>query len=128
MTASPRASPRPSVALVLAIGLAGCGLPGLPVTTPAPTATLSIRNQDASRIAVRWTGPASGDTQVEACDTFELPLAPGAWTFEVRSPAAEVALPIGVQPVDGGLTVIGIDAQGRIAFGSPPDNPLCANH
>ena len=128
MTASPRASPRPSVALVLAIGLAGCGLPGLPVTTPAPTATLSIRNQDASRIAVRWTGPASGDTQVEACDTFELPLAPGAWTFDVRSPAAEVALPIGVQPVDGGLTVIGIDAQGRIAFGSPPDNPLCAHH
>ena len=122
------ASPRPSVAFVLAIGLAGCGLPGLPVTTPAPTATLSIRNQDASRIAVRWTGPASGDTQVEACDTFELPLAPGAWTFDVRSPAAEVALPIGVQPVDGGLTVIGIDAQGRIAFGSPPDNPLCANH
>ena len=122
------ASPRPSVALVLAIGLAGCGLPGLPVTTPAPTATLSIRNQDASRIAVRWTGPASGDTQVEACATFELPLAPGAWTFDVRSPAAEVALPIGVQPVDGGLTVIGIDAQGRIAFGSPPDNPLCANH
>jgi len=122
------ASPRPSVAFVLAIGLAGCSLPGLPVTTPAPTATLSIRNQDASRIAVRWTGPASGDTQVEACDTFELPLAPGAWTFDVRSPAAEVALPIGVQPVDGGLTVIGIDAQGRIAFGSPPDNPLCANH
>ena len=122
------ASPRPSVAFVLAIGLAGCSLPGLPVTTPAPTATLSIRNQDASRIAVRWTGPASGDTQVEACDTFELPLAPGAWTFDVRSPAAEVALPIGVQPVDGGLTVIGIDPQGRIAFGSPPDNPLCANH
>ena len=47
-----------------------------------------------------------------------------------RSQAAhadEVALPIGVQPVDGGLTVIGIDAQGRIAFGGPPDNPLCAN-
>jgi hypothetical protein len=112
----------------LAVALAGCGLPGMPVTTAPPTATLSIRNQDSSRVVVRWTGPSSGDVEVEACDTFELPLVPGAWTVDVRTPAAEVALPIGVQPVDGGLTVIGIDAEGRIAFGSPPDNPLCANH
>ena len=114
--------------LVGVTGVAGCGLPGLSITTAAPTSTLAIRNQDSSHVVVRWTGPAIGDTEIEACGTFELPLAAGAWTFDVRSATDEVALPIGVQRVDGGLIVIGIDAQGRIAFGSPPDNPLCANH
>ena len=61
-------------------------------------------------------------------DAWVTPDTPGAWTFDVRSPTDEVALPIGVQRADDGLTVIGIDPQGRIAFGSPPDNPLCANH
>ena len=59
---------------------------------------------------------------------LQLPLVPGAWTIDVRSKTDAVALPIGVQPVDGGVTVIGIDEQGRIAFGSPAANPLCANH
>jgi len=119
--------PSRSAALVMTVVLAGCGLPDLSVKTPATTAKVSIRNQDSSPVAVRWSGPAGGNVEIEACDMFEMPLTPGAWTFDVRSPVDESALPIVVHALNGGPTVIGIDALGRVAFGPPPDNPVCAN-